>query len=151
MRNTANKTCFTLLLTLSAFVAHAAESAVCDQPQDRVLRAMFTTKLENREPSDRVLILGNDATELFFFSELNQLQGHTITHRWEYEGKVVYQRSYEVKGARWRITSRKDLDPTMVGRWTAVIVDEKECPLKAVVFQYVQHSDSNPAAILPPR
>lgn len=151
MRTTAIKISFTLLLTLSALVAHAVESGTCEQQQGKVLRAMFTTRLENREPADRVLILANETTELFFFSELNQLQGHTITHRWEYEGKVVYQRSYEVKGPRWRITSRKDLDPTMVGRWTAVIVDEKECPLKAVVFQYVQHSDTNnPAAVLPP-
>ncbi len=151
MQMAAIKMCFTLLLTLSALITHAVEQGPCEQQQDKVLRAMFTTKLDDREPSDRVLILGNAATELFFFSELNQLQGHTITHRWEYEGKVVYQRSYEVKGPRWRITSRKDLDPTMVGRWTVVIVDEKECPLKAVVFQYVQHSDTNnPTAILPP-
>jgi hypothetical protein len=151
MRIAALKTCCTLLLTLSAHFALAADPASCEQQKGKVLRAMFTTKLENREPSDRVLILGNDVTELFFYSDLSQLDGHTITHRWEYEGKVVYQRSYEVKGSRWRITSRKDLDPSMVGRWTVVIVDEKECPLKAVVFQYMQHSETNnPAAILPP-
>lgn len=127
-----------------------ASASACQAHEGIVLRAMFTTRLENREPVDHVLIIDNRTRELHFFTDLSQLQGHTITHRWEFEGRVVHTKSFEVKGQRWRAASRKDLDPAMVGRWTAIVVDENDCPLKAVVFQYVQHSGQQLNAILPP-
>ena len=126
-------------------------AAPCGSGDGVVLRSMFTTALNNREPQDHVLVLENSATEVYFFTELSQLQGHTITHRWEYEGRVVYTKSYEIKGPRWRAVSRKELDPTMTGRWSVVVIDENNCPYKAGVFQYVQASkNENQAVILPP-
>ncbi len=143
----------TVLTCCILFLVTAKQSfaAACDKKDEsKILRAVFTTRLDNREPVDRVLILDNKVREVFFFTDLSQLQGHTITHRWEYEGRVVQTRSYQIKGQRWRAASQKELDPGMVGRWSVVVTDENDCPLKAVVFQLVPYSATqNQTAILP--
>jgi Protein of unknown function (DUF2914) len=144
---------FAILTCFAMFLMGARQSlaVTCDKKDEaKILRAIFTTRLENREPVDRVLIVDNKVREIFFFTDLSQLQGHTITHRWEYEGRVVQTRSYQIKGQRWRVASQKELDPGMIGRWSVVVTDENDCPLKAVVFQLVPHSATqNQTAILP--
>jgi hypothetical protein len=127
-----------------------AQGAAVDSDA-RVARAMFTTKVENREPINRVLVLDNTVSELYFFSDLRHMQGHTITHRWEHEGKVVASKSFNVRGPRWRVYSSTTLEPDMLGQWTVVITDEKGWPLKAVMFRYVKHGGGQPSVILPPQ
>jgi hypothetical protein len=124
----------------------------CQQHNGHVARAMFTTRIENREPVDKVLILENNHRVVYFFTDLRNLQGHAITHRWEYNGKVVMQKIFKpAKGPRWRLFSKKELDPAMTGDWTVVVTDEKDCPLKAVVFKYKKHQPNGEgSAILPP-
>ena len=125
-----------------------ATNSICEPGSGKVARAMFTTTINDREPTNRVLILENNTTKLYFFSDLRHLQGRTITHRWEYEGHVVDEKSFQVNGARWRIYSRHKMDPTMLGRWTAVVTDEDGCPLKAVIFQYVEAGQGPGSAII---
>ena len=143
---------FVTSFAMSLLWGQQVSAGTCDKSDEgKILRAMFTTRLENREPVDRVLILENTVREISFFTDLSQLQGHTITHRWEYEGRVVQTRSYQIKGQRWRVASQKELDPAMIGRWSVVVTDENDCPLKAVVFQVVPHSATqNQTVILPP-
>lgn len=145
---------FAWLILLNIFVvswvpfAHAADE-MCEPGSGKIARAMFTTMIDNREPVDRVLILENDINELYFFTDLRHLQGQTVMHRWEYEGRVVKNKSFQVKGPRWRVFSQHTIDNNMLGRWTVVVTDESGCPLKAVIFQYVQAGkDTNGSAII---
>jgi len=124
-----------------------AKDDICEPGSGKVARAMFTTKIDNREPADRVLILENNTKQLYFFSDLRHLQGRTVHHRWEYEGRVVAEKSFQVKGARWRVYSKHKIDHNMLGRWTVVVTDENGCPLKAVIFQYVQAGQGGAAII----
>lgn len=125
-----------------------AADGICEPSLGKVARAMFTTTINDREPTNRVLILENKITKLYFFSDLRHLQGRTITHRWEYEGRVVGEESFQVNGARWRIYSRRKMDPNMLGYWTVVVVDEDGCPLKAVIFQYAETGQGSGSAII---
>lgn len=117
-----------------------ASGQQCADSGGKVARAIVTTAVENREPVNRVLILENKIPEVFFFSDLRHMEGQQITHRWEHEGKVVLRKQFDVSGPRWRIFSRKELKPEMTGQWTIVITDKDDCPLKAVVFQYVEQN-----------
>ena len=139
-----------LLITtgLLWFSISLAADDLCEPTSGNIARAMFTTEIDNREPVDRVLILENNRTELYFFSDLRHFQGKTIHHRWEYEGRIVNEKSFEVKGPRWRVYSKHQIDRNMLGRWTVVMTDEKGCPLKAVIFQYVQAGEANGSAII---
>ena len=131
------------LFGLSAVLSTAsnAEPDSCSPNAGVIARALFSTEMIDREPTDRVLILENNKNMIHFFSDLRHFEGQTINHRWEYEGQVVMTKTYEVKGPRWRIFSTRALESNQTGRWTVVITDKDDCPLKAVVFQYVPKSD----------
>lgn len=117
-------------------VGTQAAGSECPLKRGSVSRDMFTTRVENREPVDQVLILEDKYKQVFFFSELRNLEGHKIIHRWEHNGKVYSQKAFEVKGPRWRVFSSLRLNDKMLGRWTVIVMTEDGCPLKAAVFQY---------------
>lgn len=115
-----------------------ADTPSCLAEDGKVTRAMFTTQIENREPVNRVLLLENKIRQIIFFTDLRHMEGQDIVHRWEHEGHVIAEKVFNVKGPRWRVYSTQDLDASMLGRWTVVVADKQGCPLKAVVFQYVE-------------
>lgn len=129
-------------------LAVKAEPDSCNPNTGRIARAMFTTEVIDREPVDQVLILENDKPKLHFFSDLRQFQGQTVNHRWEYDGQVVMTKSFDVKGPRWRVFSTRTLESNQTGRWTVVITDQDDCPLKAVIFRYVAKGDDGAATAI---
>ena len=118
--------------------------------QEKVARGVFTTRVENREPVDQVLRLNNTHREIYFFSELRHFDGQTVTHRWEYEGNMVTERKFEVGGPRWRVSSRKALNPAMTGRWSVTVLNGEGWPVYTAAFDYVKKEDYPEDAILPP-
>ncbi len=104
-------------------------------PDAYVARAVFTTAVINREPVDQVVSLDENATEVSFFTDLRNLQGRTVIHRWEFEGEVVSEVDIQVKGPRWRAYSIKRLNPGEEGKWTVFVMDESGWPLHASIFQ----------------
>lgn len=127
----------TVLLIFTSVSGLPVEAPVQpEKPDGWVERAMFATAVENHEPVDRIAILPETEEQVFFFTDLRGLQGRTVTHRWEYQGKVMAEVPFEVKGPRWRVFSLKSLDPGQLGKWTAIVVDESGWPLRAAIFQY---------------
>lgn len=102
-----------------------------------VARAAFTTGIADHEPVDHVTRVTNDVREVDFFTDLRDLEGHTVVHRWLYHGKVMAEVPFEVKGPRWRVHSSKRLDPSWTGDWTvSVVADGKE--LSSESFTYTE-------------
>ena len=124
------------LLGSIAGLAFAEDVVVGEKPEGWVERAIFTSAIFDREPVDELVAVGGNLEEVYFFSELRQLSGRTVTHRWEYEGEVVSEVPFEVGGPRWRVFSKKTLLPTQSGKWTVVVVDESGWALHAVMFDY---------------
>ncbi|MDH5570493.1 MAG: DUF2914 domain-containing protein [Gammaproteobacteria bacterium] len=115
------------------FIAGAAYSA----SKGSITRALFTTQVKDREPVNQVLMLTNVIKTISFFTDVRNMDGKTITHFWEYEGKPVSQKEFEIKGSRRRVYSELDLDSTMTGAWSVIVRDENGWPLKVVTFKYV--------------
>ncbi len=132
-----------LALASVAGSVFAEDVVVGEKPEGWVERAIFTSAIDNREPVDELVAVGGDLQEIYFFSELRQLAGRTVTHRWEYEGEVVSEVPFEVGGPRWRVFSKKTLLPTQAGKWAVVVVDESGWALHAVMFDY------RPAVVTP--
>ena len=121
--------------SLSALAAKAEQTQAGKQ---RVARGIFSTNIVDREPVDQVLILSNAVDQIYFFTDLRHYQGQKITHRWEYEGELVSEKTFEVGGPRWRVYSQKELNPNMTGTWTVVVSDGRGWPIYAAIFQYVE-------------
>ena len=72
-------------------------------------RVAFTTQIVNKEPSNNLSEVDRAQQQLLFFTELRNLTGKRVTHRWIYNGSVVYEKAFNVGGARWRVWSQKTI------------------------------------------
>ena len=104
-------------------------------PDAYVARAVFTSDIVDREPVDQIVSLDENATRVIFFTDLRNLQGRTVTHRWEFEGRIISEVDIEVGGPRWRAYSVKSLNPGEAGKWTVFVIDQSGWPLHASIFQ----------------
>jgi hypothetical protein len=126
MRQILNTLIITVAFTFS-FNAKAGE----------VSRAIFTIGIDNREPVTEVDTLSsNSNTEISFFTELSDLQGHTITHQWTYNDKVMFEKSFEVNGGRWRVWTSKIFLPEWSGTWTVNVLDTDRSVIESKSFEY---------------
>lgn len=134
----------TALIFIAPVTAGAEETATDDEnytPRGSVARAVFTTRIEDREPIDNLVRIPNSVDRIYFFSDLRGLDGEIITHRWEYAGQVMAEVKFRAgSGARWRVYSSKNLLPEWIGKWTVVVLDESGWPLKASMFEYFDAS-----------
>ena len=107
-----------------------------------VARALFTRKVKDLEPVDNISVLSNDITRITYFTEIVGMAGQTITHRWEYNGKVLLEKKLEVGSSHWRAYSSKTLDPAWLGEWKASVVDAAGGTLCVNTFTYLKKSDA---------
>ena len=99
-----------------------------------VARATITSDVQNREPVDSVSTVTTDDSKVFYFTEIQDMAGHTVTHRWEYNGQVMAEVDFEIGGARWRVYSSKTMTPYWVGNWKVSVIDENGSPLSVNTF-----------------
>ena len=102
-----------------------------------VTRALFTVGVDNREPVIMITSISADSYDsISFFTELTDLNGHTVTHQWMYNDKVMFEKSFEVGGARWRVWTSKTLIPSWTGTWTVNVLDDDRTTLESKSFEY---------------
>ncbi len=110
-----------------------------ENPQGKVARAIFTSEIIDREPADDLTEISNTTDRVYFFTDLRNLTGQIVTHRWEYNNKVMAEVKFKVGGGpRWRVYSSKNLLPEWTGVWTVIVTNENEQTLDASVFNYTQ-------------
>ena len=123
------------LMKISIFVAAVALSG--NSLAGEVGRAMFTIGIDNREPVIQVDSIDSSAyNSISFFTELDNLEGHNVTHQWTYNDKVMFEKTFEVKGARWRVWTSKTLLPSWTGEWTVNVLDTDRTVLASKSFEY---------------
>jgi len=102
-----------------------------------VSRALFTIGIDNREPVIMVDSISPDSyTSISFFTELNGMSGKTVTHQWVYDDRIMFEKSFEVNGDRWRIWTSKTLIPDWAGTWTVKVLNEDGSVLEQKTFEY---------------
>ena len=117
------------------------------RPTGHVQRATFTTAIENREPQNKVSVLHNNQQKVYYFTELMDMTGQTVTHRWKFNGELMAEIEFDVGGPRWRIYSSKWLETHWLGMWSASVIDESGRTLSTSTFSYAQAPHTNvPAA-----
>ena len=102
-----------------------------------VSRAIFTVGIDNHEPVSDVSSINSESfTSISFFTELNELDGHNITHQWTFNDKIMFEKTFEVKSPRWRVWTSKTLIPSWTGIWTVNVLDEDRSLLSSSSFEY---------------
>lgn len=126
----------------------AADVAKLEDPVDTadevssasVARAQFTTGIEAREPVDRVgnvfHAYGEPVRYLYYFTDIEDMAGETVTHYWEYEGKVIAAVPFEIGSPRWRTWSSKELRLDMAGDWRVIVTDSEGQVISTDSFVY---------------
>jgi hypothetical protein len=104
----------------------------------RVVRAQLTSAINDREPVDRlpssIRVSDGGIGKVLFFSEVRDLAGQRLSHRWEREGNVMADISFSVGGNTWRMHSSKRVTPAMAGNWRVVVADAGGAELASVPF-----------------
>lgn len=121
-----------LILTAAAFVTCGNAAA------GEVSRAIFTIGVDNREPVIMVDSIDSGSySSISFFTELSDLQGHNVTHQWTFQDQVMFEKTFEVRGDRWRVWTSKTLIPSWTGSWTVNVLDENRTVLASKSFDYL--------------
>lgn len=107
-----------------------------------VTRSQITRDIKNLEPVDSVSTLTNDLTRVVYFTEIHDMAEQTVTHRWEYNGKIILEVPIKVGTSRWRAYSTKTLDPAWVGEWKVSVVDAAGGTLSVNTFSYVKQPET---------
>ena len=117
-------------------------TAMENASSEHVARTVFTSEVQNREPTDTITSLSNDHNRIYFFSELTGLGGQIVTHRWEYQGKSMAEIKFNVGGPRWRVWSSKTLLPQWTGEWRVSIIDGSGNKIAEETFNYTEAGES---------
>ncbi|MGD8525713.1 MAG: DUF2914 domain-containing protein [Thioalkalispiraceae bacterium] len=101
-----------------------------------VMRSVFTSGIENREPVDDLETAGGSGNSITYFTELRDMSGQTAKHRWEHNGKVMAEVEFNVRGPRWRVWSSKALMPQWQGEWKVSVINAADEVISEEVIQY---------------
>ena len=100
-----------------------AENETSADQSAHVARAMFTTEVVDHEPVDQLDSLPAGFDRICFFTEIVDMSGEAITHRWLLDGEPVAEVPMEIGGPRWRVYSVKTLPSNTTGTWSVQVVD----------------------------
>ena len=101
-----------------------------------ISQAVFAKSIKDRTPQDIIELNDNSLKKLYFFTNIRNLEGEIITHRWLYNDRVMAEVYLEVDGNRWRTWSSKNLWHKWTGIWTVQVVLENGNIILDKTFYY---------------
>lgn len=126
--------------------ASAAPAGTAARSTGTLARAALTTAVIDREPADNITQLSADKEKIYYFTEVKDMAGQTVTHRWEHNGKVMSEVKFDIGGPRWRVYSSKTLTPSLTGDWKVSVVDANGATVGTNTFAYTGAAAATPAA-----
>jgi len=103
-----------------------------------VVRSVFTSAVEDREPTDNLKELNTSSDKIIYYTELRDMSGQTAIHRWEYNGEVMAEIEFNVGGARWRVWSSKSFVPGWTGEWKVSVLNGASEVISEDILNYSQ-------------
>ncbi len=121
---------------IAIFALLLTSYALADWPHKNISQAVFAKSVEDRTPIAIVTEADNSLGKIYFFTNIRNLKGSQITHRWVYKDKIKAEVSFSIKGNRWRVWSSKNLWHTWTGQWRVEVVDQNNQVLLTKVFNF---------------
>ena len=117
----------------------AKESAAAVKTaRGNVIEAVITTGILDGGPTDYRSEIDNTVPEVFFYTELESLEGQTVTHRWKYKGKVMATAKFDVKSSRQKVWSSNKMMPEWTGAWLVEVVNGSGTIIDRGSFSYLE-------------
>ena len=107
-------------------------------PHQNISSAEFATEIVDREPFNIVGELDYSLGKIYFFTNIRNLQGTSVKHRWIYNNKVMADVIFDINGPRWRVWSSKNLWHTWTGKWIVEVVTSENEVLFKKEFNYIE-------------
>ena len=127
-----NKVVAVIFCLIASFSVSALE-----WPHENISTAEFALEVKQRTPLNIIEELDNSFGKIYFFTNIRNLQGQSIKHRWIYNNKVMAEVEFDVKGPRLRVWSSKNLWPTLLGEWTVELINSKDEVFFKKEFNYI--------------
>ncbi len=108
------------------------------KPGAGAVRAELASDVVNREPKGILrspVDVGARGRTVFYFNEFRNLNGQTVTHRWEYGGRVMATIPIRIEGNRWRVYSSKRIGQNQLGDWRVSAIDRSGAVLAQTQFR----------------
>jgi|GEM_PF-2467167 len=112
---------FFLIFLAGALVFPAPGFSADEHPE--VLRAVFCSAVSDREPVDQLNSITPAQGTVYFFTEVADVPGDTLTHRWLHDGWTIAEVPLTVGASRWRTWSSKQIWHLGSGRLTVQVVN----------------------------
>ena len=109
-----------------------------DWPHENISNAEFAMEIKDRTPLNIIEELDNSFGKIYFFTNIRNLQGQSIRHRWIYKNKVMAEGEFDINGPRWRVWSSKNLWPTWLGEWSVEVLNANSEVLYKKEFNYIE-------------
>lgn len=129
-----NKTKVFLIVLLGIVLVIGSTAAA--QESGSIAKSGFTTEIVDREPVSDLDSVSTDIKQIYFFTDIRNMSGNRVTHRWLHGGEIRAEVAFNVGGARWRVHSSKNLAPEWVGDWTVEVVDSSGSVIHKDSFVY---------------
>ncbi|MGR9072102.1 MAG: DUF2914 domain-containing protein [Gammaproteobacteria bacterium] len=106
-----------------------------------VIRAQLAKGIWENEPFGDVtlpvIVSSREATGVFYFTELENMQGRDVYHVWKRDGEVIFRMKKNVTDRRWKTYTSKLFTPRLTGSWTVETTDGGERRLNVIHFDVV--------------
>ena len=106
-------------------------------PHENISEAAFALDVEDRVPINIVEEMDTSLGKIYFFTNIRNLKGEYITHRWIYDNNVMANVRFEIRGPRWRVWSSKNLWHSWIGEWTVQVLLDDGTMLYEKSFNYL--------------
>lgn len=110
-----------------------------------LVRAQLAKGIWKNEPfgniTGSVKVNGEEATGIFYFTELENMKGKAVYHIWKNKGEVIFKKKKDILENRWRTYTSKLFTERSVGSWTVETVDSNNRQLNVINFEVVAEKD----------
>jgi hypothetical protein len=111
----------------SANVSPTAAVSVSESANDKVARVQLAARKQGLEPGPPidlpVRLSQGQARKIYFFTELRGLNGRSVLHRWEWNGRMMKERQLRPASELWRAYTAMTIGGDMRGSWRVSAVD----------------------------
>lgn len=107
----------------------------------RISRAAIAYSLKQKEPED--IVTGPIKTDkakavgVYFFTEINNMKGDILFHKWYLNNKKVFSRRLNILGNHWRASTSKLITYSQKGEWHVTLVNQNQQVLAEIRFYVI--------------